>query len=226
LLLLLSFLLSTAITAITTTANAVEINKPVESKITEAPPKATAATTIKTTTTTIPTTKGEKMNPQVIIETSEGRIEVELFAKEAPISTENFLKYVDKGFYDGTIFHRVIPNFMIQGGGMNAEMKEKPTEKSIKNEAGNGQKNLKGTLAMARTNVVDSATAQFFINVADNSFLDHKNETDSGFGYAVFGKVVSGMEVVDKIKAVKTGNKGFHQDVPVNPIINKSAKRK
>jgi len=159
----------------------------------------------------------------VIMETSLGTIEIEMFDDKAPISTQNFLDYVDSGFYDGTIMHRVIPGFMIQGGGFTAEMKEKDTNPPITNEAENGCKNLRGTLSMARTQEKDSATSQFFINLADNAFLDN-GERD--FGYAVFAKVVAGMDVVDKIAATPTGNKGFHQDVPVEPMSIISVKRK
>src|SRR3972149_11416321 len=141
-------------------------------------------------------------NPVVLMETSLGNIKIELDQAKAPITVKNFLSYVDEKFYDGTIFHRVIGNFMIQGGGFTAEMQQKPVKAPIKNEAGNGLKNMTGTIAMARTNIVDSATAQFFINVVDNDFLNHQNTTSQGFGYAVFGKVIEGMDVVDKIKAV------------------------
>lgn len=165
-------------------------------------------------------------NPVVIIETSLGNIEVELFEDKAPITVKNFLTYVDEKFFDGTIFHRVIPNFMVQGGGMTPDMKEKPTHDPIKNEAFNGVKNTRGTLAMARTNVVDSASAQFFINVKDNDFLNHKDKTDRGFGYAVFGKVTSGMDVADKIVMVKTTTKGYHENVPIDPVTIKSIQRK
>ncbi|MBP5233363.1 MAG: peptidylprolyl isomerase [Planctomycetes bacterium] len=162
-----------------------------------------------------------KANPQVRLQTSFGEIVVELYAKEAPISTANFLGYVNSKFYDGTIFHRVIPGFMIQCGGMDKNMNEKPNKQApIKNEADNGLKNVRGTLAMARTQEVDSATSQFFINLRDNAFLDHGYRD---FGYAVFGKVVSGMEVVDKIAEVKTGRNGFHEDVPLSPITIDSA---
>ncbi|HGX93961.1 MAG TPA: peptidyl-prolyl cis-trans isomerase [Candidatus Tenderia sp.] len=159
----------------------------------------------------------------VIFSTNMGDITIELFPEEAPVTVENFLKYVDDGFFDGTIFHRVIPGFMIQGGGFTADMAQKPTREAIKNEADNGLKNERGTLSMARTNVVDSATSQFFLNVADNAFLDHGSRD---FGYAVFAKVVDGMDVADQIAAVKTGNKGGHQDVPVEPVIINSARRK
>jgi cyclophilin family peptidyl-prolyl cis-trans isomerase len=151
----------------------------------------------------------------ITIKTNHGDISVELFDDKAPISCENFLQYARDGHYDGTVFHRVIPNFMIQGGGMDADMTDKPTRAPIKNEADNGVSNERGTLAMARTMVVDSATAQFFINLKDNSFLDHGSRD---FGYAVFGKVTDGMDVVDKIAAVQTGNRGGHQDVPVEAV--------
>ena len=158
-------------------------------------------------------------NPSVVIKTSLGVIEAELFQDKAPISVKNFLEYVKKGHYKETIFHRVIDGFMIQGGGFDKNLKEKSVGAPIKNEAGNGLKNEVGTLAMARTDVVDSATAQFYINVADNSFLDHRDESNAGFGYAVFGKVTSGMPVVNKIKAQKTGNRGPLEDVPVEPVV-------
>lgn len=162
----------------------------------------------------------------VVMETSMGNIEIELDGEKAPISTKNFLQYVDDHFYDGLIFHRVIKGFMIQGGGFTESMEQKKTREPIKNEAGNGLKNLKGTIAMARTNVVDSATAQFFINVADNGFLDHRDESNSGFGYAVFGKVTSGLDIVGKIETVPTGMKNGMDDVPSTPVVIKSIKRK
>jgi len=162
----------------------------------------------------------------VIIKTNLGDITVELNSEKAPETVKNFLAYVNAGQYDGTIFHRVINNFMIQGGGMTSDMKEKPTNAPIKNEATNGLKNQRGTIAMARTNDVNSATAQFFINVTDNSFLDHKGTAPGQFGYCVFGKVVSGMDVVDKIKGVKTANKGMHGDVPVETVEIISIKQK
>ena len=163
-------------------------------------------------------------NPQVLMETSMGSIKIELFKEKAPITVRNFLSYVNEGFFDGLIFHRVISTFMIQGGGMDANMQPKKTKFAIKNEAANGLSNKLGTLAMARTSVVDSATAQFFINVADNDFLDHRGKTPDLFGYAVFGQVVDGMDVVDAIKAVKTGSKGGHSDVPLEPVFIKSVK--
>ena len=151
----------------------------------------------------------------VTIETSHGEIVVELFEHEAPISSENFRQYAQERFFDGTVFHRVIPNFMIQGGGMTADMSRKETRAPIKNEAKNGKKNRRGTLAMARTSEVDSATSQFFINLRDNSFLDHGGRD---FGYAVFGRVTGGMDVVDEIAKTPTGNKAGHNDVPLDPV--------
>ncbi|QBH98249.1 peptidylprolyl isomerase A [Limnobaculum zhutongyuii] len=160
-------------------------------------------------------------NPHVVLTTSLGNIEIELDQDKAPISTKNFVTYVKDGFYDGTIFHRVIPGFMAQGGGFTAEMNQKKPNAPIKNEAANGLKNVRGTIAMARTNAVDSATSQFFINVVDNDFLD---QSAGNFGYAVFGKVVKGMDVVDQMMKEKTQFSGQHQDVPVTPIVIKSAK--
>jgi peptidyl-prolyl cis-trans isomerase B (cyclophilin B) len=154
----------------------------------------------------------------VKLETSMGEILLDLDAEKAPKTVANFLEYVKNGHYDGTIFHRVIDGFMIQGGGMTAEMKEKPATASIQNEADNGLKNAAYTLAMARTMDPHSASAQFFINVKNNEFLDHKAKTDAGWGYAVFGKVSKGHSVVNKIKSVKTGRQGMHDDVPVEPV--------
>ncbi len=151
----------------------------------------------------------------ITIKTNHGDISVELFEEKAPISCENFRQYVTDGHFDGTIFHRVIPNFMIQGGGMDENMSSKPTRDPIKNEADNGESNARGTLAMARTGVVDSATSQFFINLSDNDFL---NNGSRDFGYAVFGRVADGMGVVDAIAALPTGNNGGHQDVPVEAV--------
>ncbi len=170
-----------------------------------------------------PATAGEK-NPVVVMETSAGTIKIELFEKQAPITVANFLKYVDDKFYDGTIFHRVIPNFMIQGGGFEPGMKEKRTRAPIKNESANGLKNERGTLAMARTPRPDSASAQFFINLKYNDFLDRANARDK-VGYAVFGKVIDGMDVVDKIAKVATGERAGHDDVPVQDITIKSVRR-
>ena len=151
----------------------------------------------------------------ITIKTNHGDIGIELFDEKAPISCENFRQYVKDGHFDGTVFHRVIPNFMIQGGGMDESLSPKPTRDPIKNEADNGEKNVRGTLAMARTGVVDSATSQFFINLNNNDFLNHGGRD---FGYAVFGKVSGGMDVVDAIAAVATGNQGGHQDVPVDAV--------
>ncbi len=161
----------------------------------------------------------QKQNPVVLMTTSLGNVRIELNADKAPLTTQNFLDYVNDGFYDGLIFHRVIPGFMIQGGGFDGQMKQKGTKAPIENEATNGLKNQVGTIAMARTNVVDSATAQFFINVKDNDFLNHRSTSADAFGYAVFGRVVEGMDVVQKIEKVKTGNRGFHQDVPLEPVV-------
>ena len=151
----------------------------------------------------------------ITIKTNHGDISVELFDEKAPLSCENFRQYVTDGHFSGTIFHRVIPNFMIQGGGMDERMSSKPTREPIKNEADNGEPNVRGTLAMARTSVVDSATSQFFINLGDNDFLNHGGRD---FGYAVFGKVSDGMDVVDAIAAVPTGNQGGHSDVPLEAV--------
>ncbi len=169
-------------------------------------------------------TQVEAKNPMVIIETNQGNIKVELFADKAPVSVKNFLSYVDDKFYDNTIFHRVISNFMIQGGGFEPGMKQKKTKDPITNEAGNGISNERGTLAMARTSDPNSATAQFFINVKNNDFLDRAKAQD-GVGYAVFGRVVEGMDVVDKIKSVETGFKNRFQDVPVEDVVIKSIRR-
>ena len=149
------------------------------------------------------------------IKTTSGDIEIKLYEEEAPISSENFKSYVKDGFFEGTIFHRVIPDFMVQGGGMTENMESKSTNAPIKNEANNGKKNLRGTLAMARTMEIDSATSQFFINLVDNSFLDHG---DRDFGYAVFGEVTNGMDIVDEIASSATGSKMGHQDVPIESI--------
>jgi peptidyl-prolyl cis-trans isomerase B (cyclophilin B) len=155
----------------------------------------------------------------VMLQTNKGDIVLELDAKAAPLTVENFLAYVKKGHYDGTIFHRVIDGFMIQGGGFDAAMKQRSTDAPVRNEANNGLKNDTYTIAMARTNDPHSATAQFFINVSDNSFLNHSSPTPQGWGYAVFGKVVKGQDIVDAIKKVKTGSKGFHQDVPKEDVV-------
>lgn len=162
---------------------------------------------------------GLPANPRVLIETSKGNITVEVFPVQAPQSAANFLGYVKNGFYNGLVFHRVIPGFMIQTGGMTPDMAEKPKNAPIQNEADNGLKNLRGTLAMARTGEPHSASSQFFINVADNAFLNHRGKTAQGWGYAVFGQVVDGMNVVDAIVAVPRGNRGPHSDVPIEPIV-------
>jgi len=158
-------------------------------------------------------------HPRVALETSKGKIVIELYSDKAPKSVDNFLQYVKSGHYDNTVFHRVIAGFMVQGGGMDVNMKQKPTRAPIANEADNGLTNDRGTLAMARTNDPNSASAQFFINVVDNAFLNHKSKTPSGWGYAVFGKVVEGMDVADAIAAVKTGA----NDVPVEKVVLKKA---
>ena len=168
---------------------------------------------------------GKPQNPNdpiVLMSTSAGDVKIELFKDKAPATVANFLAYVNDKFYDGTVFHRVIPNFMIQGGGFTPDMKQKPTKAAIKNEAGNGVKNTLGTLAMARTSDINSATAQFFINTKDNDFLDHKDDSMQGFGYCVFGKVIEGSKVVQKIEALDTTSKGPYEDVPVEPVIIKS----
>ncbi|MDG6882650.1 Peptidyl-prolyl cis-trans isomerase B [Phocoenobacter uteri] len=155
----------------------------------------------------------------ITLHTNFGDIKIELNFEKAPVTAKNFEDYCKEGFYDNTIFHRVIDGFMIQGGGMESGFIEKKTKATIRNEANNGLSNTRGTLAMARTSDPHSASAQFFINVADNTFLDHKSETMQGWGYAVFAEVVEGMDVVDKIKGVKTGNRGFHQDVPKEEVV-------
>jgi len=161
----------------------------------------------------------ENANPVVSIETSKGNITLELDAKNAPNTTANFLAYIEDGYFTDTTFHRVIPNFMIQGGGITADMRDKPSKRApIKNEANNGLKNDRGTIAMARTGDPHSATSQFFINLKDNDFLNFRSETMQGWGYAVFGKVTEGLNVVDEIARVRTGNKGGHQDVPMESI--------
>lgn len=158
----------------------------------------------------------------VRFETSLGAFTIELFDQDAPVTVENFLQYVDDGHFNGTVFHRVIPGFVIQGGGLDAELQSKPTRAPISNEAKNGRKNLRGALSMARTNDINSATSQFFVNLVDNDFLDHR---PGSYGYAVFGQVVEGMDVVDRIAAVKTGRSRGHDDVPLEPVIVKAAQR-
>jgi peptidyl-prolyl cis-trans isomerase B (cyclophilin B) len=164
-------------------------------------------------------------NPKVVLETSKGRIVLVLYPDKAPETVKNFLDYVDAKFYDGTIFHRVIPHFMIQGGGFATDMKPKTTQSPIVNEADKGLKNDRGTISMARTADPHSATAQFFINSADNDFLNHTSKTQQGWGYAAFGQVVEGMKTIDAISAVKTTTRGPYRDVPVEPVVIESAKR-
>jgi peptidyl-prolyl cis-trans isomerase B (cyclophilin B) len=164
------------------------------------------------------------MSQQVELQTNHGTIRIELDADKAPESVRNFIAYVEKGHYDNTVFHRVIKGFMIQGGGFEPGMKQKPTDAPIQNEASNGLKNAHYTLAMARTNAPHSATAQFFINTTNNGFLDFKSESPQGWGYAVFGKVVAGNDVVDAIEGVKTGRKAGHDDVPLEDVVIQSAK--
>lgn len=185
-------------------------------------PEALAADTPSTEQPDQPPTQE---HPMVILKTTLGDITIKLFPDKAPITVANFLAYVDSGHYNGTIFHRVIDGFMIQGGGFNRYMLQKPTQAPIKNEAANGLQNKRGTIAMARTSVVDSATSQFFINVVDNAFLDYKSPDPRGFGYCVFGEVVSGMDVVDQIKAVRTGVKNGMSDVPLQTVEILSAER-
>ncbi len=194
----LGFVWATSLSAQDTTKPAAE---------TKPEPKAEAPKTVKIT-----------------LETTKGTIELELDPVKAPVSVANFVNYVKKGHYEGTIFHRVIPGFMIQGGGFTADMQQKPVDAPIKNEAQNGLKNVRGAICMARTSVVDSATSQFFINVKDNDFLNFKSPDPRGFGYAVFGNVTKGMDVVDAIVNAPTTSKGMHENVPVEPISIKSAK--
>ncbi|MCS7167194.1 MAG: peptidylprolyl isomerase [Gemmatales bacterium] len=171
-----------------------------------------------------PNSQPSGTNPVVVIETSLGTIRVELYMDKAPITVKNFLQYVDEGFYDGLVFHRVIKDFMIQGGGFEPGMKPRKTRPPIKNESANGLSNRRGTIAMARTPDPDSATSQFFINVRDNTFLDREQAKD-GIGYCVFGRVIEGMEVVDKISLVKTTRRAGHDDVPVEDVLIKSIRR-
>ena len=182
-----------------------------------------AGATATANTTSTEGTSSMTTDSRVKLQTNHGDIVIQLDAEKAPKSAANFVGYVREGFYDGTVFHRVINNFMIQGGGFEAGMKQKKTNEPIENEANNGLKNDKYTVAMARTSDPHSATAQFFINVADNDLLNHTAPTTNGWGYAVFGKVVEGTEVVDKIKGVKTGSRGFHQDVPAEDVVIEKA---
>lgn len=167
----------------------------------------------------------EDINPKVVLETSKGKIVLELYPDQAPETVKNFLSYVDANFYDGTIFHRVIAKFMIQGGGFKTDMQRRAARPPIKNEADRGLKNDRGTIAMARTGDPHSATTQFFINTVNNDFLNHKSKTQQGWGYAAFGKVVEGMDTVDAIAAVKTTTRGPYRDVPVEPVVINSARR-
>ena len=171
------------------------------------------------------TVSAQSQNPQVVVKTSMGSFTIELYPDKAPETVKNFLLYVDEGFYSGTIFHRVIDGFMVQGGGLDKNMTKKATRAPIVNEAGNKLKNTVGTVAMARTGEPNSATAQFFVNVKDNAFLDYRDSSREGIGYCVFGKVTSGMDVVEKIKAVPTGVKGGMRDVPETPVVIESVTR-
>ena len=166
--------------------------------------------------------KGKESYPHVYIKTNVGGFTIELYPDKAPVTVANFLNYVEKGYYSGTIFHRVIKGFMIQGGGFTTDMSQKETAPPIKNEASNGLKNEKYTLAMARTNIVDSATSQFFVNVKDNSNLDHRDKTKTAYGYCVFARVIEGTDVIDKIEMAQTAKKGSYSDVPVKPVIIKA----
>ena len=164
-------------------------------------------------------------SPRIVMETSKGNILIELYPDKAPLTVKNFMAYVDSGYYDGTIFHRVIPSFMIQGGGFTSDMNRKPTKAPVRNEADNGMKNNRGTIAMARTQDPHSATAQFFINTVDNDFLNHRSKSGQAWGYAVFGKVIQGMDVVDAISSMKTENAGMMRDIPVESVLIIKAKR-
>ncbi|NIM20152.1 MAG: peptidyl-prolyl cis-trans isomerase [Candidatus Latescibacteria bacterium] len=167
--------------------------------------------------------KDKEENPMIVLETTLGKIEVELYADKAPVTVKNFVWYVENKFYDGLIFHRVIPDFMIQGGGFNLKMVQKEGNAPIKNEATNGLGNDRGTIAMARTSVINSATSQFFINLKDNAFLNHRDNSQAGYGYAVFGKVTKGLDVVDKIAKVETQSHMGYDDVPVDPVVIEKA---
>ncbi len=175
---------------------------------------------------TKPTNQYEEMkHPRVILQTNHGDILIELYPDKAPVTVENFLRYTDDGFYDGTIFHRVISGFMIQGGGFDADMKKRATRSPIRNEADNGLQNERGTIAMARLPAPDTATSQFFINHRNNAMLNHRNRTPQGFGYCVFGRVVDGMDVVDRIAQVRTTTHGGHENVPVEPVVIEHIKK-
>ena len=225
-----AFLFSTVLPLNAKAAEAAKTDTKTEAKAAAAPSAAAGAPSTGKETKKEDKTKapkaGDKKVTTVVIETSLGNIEVELNSEKAPLSAANFLKYVDKKHYDGLVFHRVISGFMIQGGGMDEKLNERKNDAPIKNEATNGLKNDRGTIAMARTSVVDSATSQFFINTVDNDFLNHSAPTPQGYGYAVFGKVTSGLDVVDKIRAVPTGTQNGMGDVPKTPVVIKSIKRK
>lgn len=182
-------------------------------------PKKIAALSLYIATLFVSATASAQDNPMVVMETNKGTIKIEVWQDKAPLSAANFLRYIDENYYDGLIFHRVIPGFMAQGGGFGEDMVQKATFETIKNEASAELPNNRGTLAMARTNVIDSATSQFFINLVDNDFLNHTDNTPRGFGYAVFAEVIEGMDIVDAMATVATANKRGHQNVPVDPIV-------
>ena len=181
--------------------------------------KKIAALSLYIATLFVSATASAQANPVVVMETNKGTIKIEVWQDKAPLSAANFLRYIDENYYDGLIFHRVIPSFMAQGGGFSEDMVQKATFETIKNEASAELPNNRGTLAMARTNVIDSATSQFFINLVDNDFLNHTDNTPRGFGYAVFAEVIEGMDIVDAMATVATANKRGHQNVPVDPIV-------
>ena len=181
--------------------------------------KKIAALSLYIATLFVSATASAQDNPVVVMETNKGTIKIEVWQDKAPLSAANFLRYIDENYYDGLIFHRVIPSFMAQGGGFGEDMAQKATFETIKNEASAELPNNRGTLAMARTNVIDSATSQFFINLVDNDFLNHTDNTPRGFGYAVFAEVIEGMDIVDAMATVATANKRGHQNVPVDPIV-------
>lgn len=181
--------------------------------------KKIAALSLYIATLFVSATASAQDNPVVVMETNKGTIKIEVWQDKAPLSAANFLRYIDENYYDGLIFHRVIPSFMAQGGGFGEDMVQKATFETIKNEASSELPNNRGTLAMARTNVIDSATSQFFINLVDNDFLNHTDNTPRGFGYAVFAEVIEGMDIVDAMATVATANKRGHQNVPVDPIV-------
>lgn len=177
------------------------------------------------TAVSVPGTKPSRTHPVVLVETSEGKFRLELWPDQAPVTVANFLRYVDEGFYDGTVFHRIIGGFIVQGGGFTTRMEQKKPHEPVRNEAKAALRNLRGTVAMARMDAPDSATCEFFINLADNNSLNHTDDTPSGFGYAVFGRVIEGIEVVDKIGQVPTTAAGKLQDVPIQPVVIKRISR-